>query len=282
GNYLPAQAVIINAQTLQPLTVISTRTQNMEGQMVDAKVAIVSDVAPTPVGYPPVGPYFIIALKEAGQMWRINWSLPGFPIDKLTNVGHVLHDGFLNPANTRFYIASQTDNWMSVIDVVNWSLVTQISTGTTPHPGSGAVWTDILTGTEYAGTTHVGEGKIAIWDISNNTLMGNIPTAGAGLFIRSHENSPYVWADALLATSPEITVFEKAPPFTVVTRITEGIQTLHPEFTNTGAFVYISDWQGNVVRVYNATTFAKVTEISGVTTPTGIFNTSRRLETLGH
>lgn len=278
GDYLPAQAVILNAQTLDPLAVISTRALNMEGEMVDAKVAIVSDVSPALVG-----PYFIIALKEAGQLWRINWSLPGFPIDVLTDVGHVLHDGFLSSDNTRFYIASQTDNWMSVIDVVNWTLVTQISTGSTPHPGSGAVWTDTNTGIEYAATVHVGEGKIAIWDISTNMLMGtSISTAGAGLFIRSHETSPFVWADAVLAPTPEITVFEKNPPFDVVGRITEGVQTLHPEFTEAGDFVYVSDWQGNVVRVYDATTLVKITEITDVTTPTGIFNSSRRYETLGH
>jgi hypothetical protein len=37
-----------------------------------------------------------------------------------------------------------------------------------------------------------------------------------------------------------------------------------------------------VVRVYDGLTFEKVAEIGGVTTPTGIFNTERRLETLGH
>jgi hypothetical protein len=36
------------------------------------------------------------------------------------------------------------------------------------------------------------------------------------------------------------------------------------------------------VRIYNAETFEKVAEVGGVTTPTGIFNTSRRHETLGH
>ena len=38
----------------------------------------------------------------------------------------------------------------------------------------------------------------------------------------------------------------------------------------------------NVVRVYDAESLEKVAEITDVTTPTGIFNTSRRSETLGH
>jgi len=64
--------------------------------------------------------------------------------------------------------------------------------------------------------------------------------------------------------------------------IEEGIQTLHPELTADGQFVFVSDWQGNVVRAYDALTFEKIAEIEEVTTPTGIFNTERRTETLGH
>ncbi|MFQ6059001.1 MAG: cytochrome D1 domain-containing protein [Anaerolineae bacterium] len=64
--------------------------------------------------------------------------------------------------------------------------------------------------------------------------------------------------------------------------IEEGVQTLHPEFTADGKYVYVSDWQGNVVRVYDAYTFEKVAEVGGVTTPTGIFSVERRMETLGH
>jgi hypothetical protein len=37
-----------------------------------------------------------------------------------------------------------------------------------------------------------------------------------------------------------------------------------------------------VVRVYDAETFEKITEISDVTTPTGIFSVTRRSEQLGH
>jgi hypothetical protein len=46
--------------------------------------------------------------------------------------------------------------------------------------------------------------------------------------------------------------------------------------------VYISDWDANVVRVYDATSLELVAEIPDIVTPTGIFNVARRLETLGH
>jgi nitrite reductase (NO-forming)/hydroxylamine reductase len=275
GNYIPNSAVILDAATLEPLKVITTEGSDPQGKFVASRVCITSDVSPEKVG-----PYFILALKEAGQMWRIDWSRPDFPIAKIEGVGNILHDGFLSPDNTRFYVASQQDNWMAVIDVANWKLVDKISTGNTPHPGSGATWE--ANGKVYGATVHAGEGKITVWDLSNDQIVAEIPTSGPGLFIRAHHDSPYVWADTMFGDPPNrIYVFDKST-FEVVHVIDEGIQTLHPEFTADGRYVYVSDWQGNAVRVYDARTFEKVAEVGGVTTPTGIFDTSRRHETLGH
>jgi nitrite reductase (NO-forming)/hydroxylamine reductase len=275
GNYIPNSAVILDAKTLEPLKVITTEGNDPQGEFVKSRVCITSDVSPEKVG-----PYFILALKEAGQMWRIDWSQPGLPIDKLEGVGNVLHDGFLSPDNTRFYIASQADNWMAVIDVADWELVDKISSGQVPHPGSGAAWE--ANGTVYGATVHAGEGKITVWDLATDEIAAEIETSGPGLFIRSHHDSPYVWADTMFGDPPNRIYIFDAATFEVVKVIDEGVQTLHPEFTADGKFVYISDWQGNVVRVYDALTFEKVAEVGGVTTPTGIFNTSRRGETLGH
>jgi nitrite reductase (NO-forming)/hydroxylamine reductase len=275
GNYIPNSAVILDAKTLEPLKVITTEGENPQGEFVASRVCITSDVSPEKVG-----PYFILALKEAGQMWRIDYSKPDFPIDKVEGVGNILHDGFLSPDNKSFYIASQVDNWMAVIDVDKWELVEKIPTGETPHPGSGAAW--MANGKTYGATVHAGEGKITVWDLADNQIVAEIETSGPGLFIRSHHESPYVWADTLFGDPPNRIYVIDGESFEVVKVIDDGIQTLHPEFTNDGRFVYVSDWQGNVVRVYDARTFEKVAEVGDVQTPTGTFNTSRRTETLGH
>ncbi|MGD2060905.1 MAG: cytochrome D1 domain-containing protein [Acidimicrobiia bacterium] len=276
GNYVPTTAIILDADTLEPLKVFDATATNPEGEMVGSRVATILDTSPDLVG-----PYFLVALKEAGQVWRIDWSQPDFPVTSVTNVGHILHDGFLSPDNHQFYLAAQTDDWMAVIDVETMAVVDRIKTGATPHPGSGATWES--DGVEYGATVHAGEGKVTIWDLATNEIVGTVETAGAGLFIRASEHSPYVWADAVFAEEPHaITVFEKAPPFEKVGVIEDGVRTLHPEFTDDGAFVYISDWDANEVRVYDATTLDLVAEVPDIVTPTGIFNVGRRVETLGH
>ena len=275
GNFIPNSAVILDARTLQPLKVIETEGKDPDGNEVKSRVCIVSDVSPELVG-----PYFVIALKEAGQMWRIDWSKPDFPIDKVENVGRILHDGFLSPDNQRFYIASQKDNWMAVIDVKEWKLVDRISTGSVPHPGSGATWEE--SGRVYGATVHAGEGKVTVWDLSDNKIVAEIPTSGPGLFIRAREDNPYIWADALFGKPANNIYVIDRKSYKVVKIINDGVQTLHPEFTADGKYVYVSDWQGNMVRIYDARTLELVKEVGGVNTPTGIFSVERRLESLGH
>ena len=134
----------------------------------------------------------------------------------------------------------------------------------------------------YGATTHAGEGLVTIWDLTDNEIVARIPTSGPGLFIRTHGQTPYVWADTMFAAiANRIYIIDKES-HEVVHVIEEGTQPLHPEMTDDGRFVYIADWQDEVIRVYDAETFARVAVLDGVVTPTGIFNTSRRGERLGH
>jgi len=277
GMYIPTQAVVVDALTLKPLKVIDTHhVKDPDGDYVDSRICSVNDVDPNKVG-----PYFLMALKEGGQVWRIDWSKPDFPVSKVANVGKILHDGFLDDDNKTFYLASQSSNWVAAIDVGSMKIIKKIKTGKKPHPGEGAVWTE--DGIEYAATPHIGEGKVSIWRTDNNKIVGTVGTSAPGLFIRAAKNMKYVWADSIFPPNPsEITVFERKPPFKTVKHINDGTLTVHPEPDTDGKFVYISDWKENVVRVYNDETLKLVKTIKGIKTPTGIFAVHRRHETEGH
>ena len=277
GMYIPTQAVIVDAVTLEPLKIIDTHhVKDPDGDMVDSRICTVNDVNPEKVG-----PYFLMALKEGGQVWRIDWSKPDFPVDKLENVGKILHDAFLTPDNKTFYLASQSSDWMSAIDVKSLKIIKQIKTGKKPHPGEGAVWK--VDGVEYASTPHIGDSKAVVWRTDTNEIVGEVKTGSPGLFIRTSPEMKYVWADSVFPpASNDMTVFEKKPPFKLVKHITDGTQTLHAEPDPEGKFVYVSDWKEDVVRVYNDETLKLVKTIKGLKTPTGIFSVHRRKESGGH
>ena len=276
GNYIPYSAMIVDTETMQPLHMIDTsEVESNEGDLIGSRICSVNDVTTA------IGPYFIIALKEAGQVWRIDYSDPSYPVEKVKQLGHILHEGFFNEDNTMFYEASQEDDWMAVIDVVKWELVEFIPTGDKPHPGPGAMWS--ANGTWYGATPHINEGLVTIWDVADNSIVAKIPTSGPGLFVRAAENVQYVMADSVFGDEPNETYVIDKETFELVHTIKEGTQTLHPEYTDDGQFVYIADWQEDKVRVYETSPpFDKVAEIDGIITPTGIFNTLRRAEPLGH
>mgnify|MGYP003571982014 CR=1 FL=1 len=276
GMYIPSQAVILDALTLQPAKTFDTsNVKDPNGKMVSSRICSVNDVAPDKVG-----PYFLMALKEGGQVWRIDYSKPDFPVTATLDVGEILHDGFLTPDNKLFYLASQESNWVAVIDVETMKLTHKIKTGKKPHPGSGAIWE--ANGKHYAGTPHIGEGKQVIWDIETQEIVGEVSAAGPGLFVRSNHDMKYVWFDSVFFGGEEIVVHEKAPPFKVVKRITDGTLTVHPEPDAYGKYVFVSDWKEGVVRVYDDETLELKKTITGFTTPTGIFSVVRNTESEGH
>ncbi len=278
GMYIPTQAVIVDANTLEPLKVYETKgVESIEGGKVDSRICTVNDVSPKKVG-----PYFVMALKEAGQVWRIDFSKPDFPVEKVLNVGKILHDGFMSHDNKYLFLAAQNSNYMAVIDVEKMEVVETLETGKQPHPGPGATWE--ADGKRYAATPHIGDNKQVIWtEQPPFEIAGTVEASAPGLFVRTNPHMKYVWFDSTYEPKTnEITVHEKAPPFKVVKRINDGTLTLHPEPDADGDYVFVSDWKENVVRVYDDESLEKVKTIEGLKTPTGIFSVSRIKETEGH
>ena len=271
GNFIPNSAVIVDAETLEPLKVINTFGINSDGEAVESRVAAVLST--------PLGPYFEFALKEAGQVWVVDYSQPNFPVvEAITDVGRILHDGFLTPDGRYFQIASQEDGAMVIIDLQEMEIVKKIPAGNKPHPGPGAIIKS--QGRILAATPAVGEGLITIWDTATWEVVKTIPTRGPGLFIRSNPDSRYVWVDVAFGEWwDDIVVFDR-DTLEIVKTLQPGKRSIHPEFTHDAKYVYVSAWNGDKVIVYDAHTLEVVAEFEAKT-PTGIFNAGIRQEEPG-
>jgi nitrite reductase (NO-forming)/hydroxylamine reductase len=290
GGYWPAHFVIMDAVTLNPLKVVSTRGYNTKGEFVnEARVAAIYTT--------PNEPTFLVAVKELGQMWQVDYTdLDNLRIEQIKSA-EFLHDGFFDPTGRYFQIAANASNKMVVVDTKRRKLEAMIDVDTLPHPGPGANWIDDKCG-PVGGTTHLGTGLVSVW---GNDPMGHpdqawklcyeVETDGAGAFIRTHEKSPYVWADQLKHPEPEVQqsvqVFDKKTHEIVKTiRVTTepGKVALHMEFNNAGDEVWVSVWNrkeskkplGEIV-VYDAKTLKEKARIKGLTTPTGKFNVYNRV-----
>ncbi len=290
GGYWPAHFVIMDAVTLNPLKVVSTRGYNTKGEFInEARVAAIYTT--------PNESSFMVAVKELGQMWQVDYTdIENLTITQISSA-EFLHDGFFDPTGRYFQIAANASNKMVIIDTKTRKLEAMIEVDSLPHPGPGANWIDKKCG-PVAGTTHLGTGLVSVWgnDPINHPdnawkLCYEVETDGAGAFIRTHETSQYVWADQLKHPEPEIQqsvqVFDKDTHEIVKTiRVTrdEGKAALHMEFNDDGSEVWVSVWNrknassptGEIV-IYDAKTLKEIKRIKGLTTPTGKFNVYNRM-----
>jgi nitrite reductase (NO-forming)/hydroxylamine reductase len=289
GAYWPPHFVILDAVTMEPLKVVSTRGVNVDGDYVnESRVAAIYTT--------PGQSSFWVAMKELGQMWQVNYTdLDNLAI-KQVNSAKFLHDGFFDPTGRYFQIAANASNKMVIVDSETGKLEAMIDTAKLPHPGPGANWNDPTCG-PVGGTTHLGEGKVTVW---GNDPKGHadqawktcytVDTDGPGVFIRTHPDSDFVWADQTKHPEPEIQqsvkVIDKKTRKVVQTiRVTEeaGKAAVHIEFNADGSEVWVSVWNradssnptGEIV-VYDSKTLKELKRIKGLTTPTGKFNVYNR------
>jgi nitrite reductase (NO-forming)/hydroxylamine reductase len=291
GGYWPPHFVILDAKTMEPLKVVSTRGVSITGEYVnEARVAAIYNT--------PKAPTWMVAVKELGQMWQVDYSdLNNLRIEMI-NTNKFLHDGFFDPTHQYFQIAANASNRMEFQDTVARKAVGSLETGKKPHPGPGANWTDKECGPVGA-TVHLGEGKITAW---GNDPKGHpnkawktcytVATDGPGLFIRTHPNSPYVIADQVIHPEPEIQqsikVLDKATRKIVKTiKVTnkDKAGAVHIEFNHDGSEFWVSVWakggkknwsKGEIV-VYDTKTLKEIARIKGLETPTGKFNVYNRI-----
>ncbi len=199
GNYNPGGAVLCDAHTLEPLKAYDTsRVIDPDGQIGPSRVAGIADT--------PYGPYFAMALKDAGHVYIIDYSKPDFPIvGDVPNIGKILHDCFENENEGKdfgryFQIASQGSDLMGIVDFKTKQLAAKVYTGkkSKPHPGQGSSWFNKKLGKQLNATNSMNFGSVVIWDSPGWKVVKKIKTAGGGLFVGTGEDTPWIWSDCVL------------------------------------------------------------------------------------
>jgi nitrite reductase (NO-forming)/hydroxylamine reductase len=290
GGYWPPHFVILEAETMMPLKVVSTRGVNVDGEYVnESRVAAIYDT--------PKAPTWLVAAKELGQMWQVDYSdLDNLKITKIDSA-KFLHDGFFDPSGRYFQIAANASNKMVVIDTVDQKLEAMIDTDSKPHPGPGANWNDEKCG-PVAGTTHLGVGKVTVWGNDPEghkdqawKICYEVETDGPGVFLRTHPNSDYVWIDQTKHPEPEVqqtvrVLDKKTRKLVKDIRLTEveGYAAVHFEFNKEGTEVWASVWNrkdskepnGEII-IFDAKTLEEIGRVKGLYAPTGKFNVYNRV-----
>ena len=286
GCYWPPHFVILDGLTLEPFKVVSTRSYTYDTEEYHPEPRVAAILASH------FKPEWIINVKETGQIWLVDYSDPVNPTIKMIEAERFLHDGGWDSTQRYFLVAANQANKIAVIDALEGELEALVETPQIPHPGRGANWIDPEFGPVWS-TSHLGEGSlIAIGTDPENhpesawKVVRNIPLlGGGGLFIKTHPNSQWIWADHVLNSDETIQrtvcVIAKENPTEThkCWEVADYGRAVHFEYNQDGSQVWVSIWgnadqpgkTGEIV-IYDDATLEEVARIPDLVTPTGKFN----------
>ncbi len=288
GNYLPPSLVILDSGDLAPLKVLPGIDRLGKTSRISAVYAA------------PPRASFIVALKDAEEMWEISTAdrpepvasglvhsyepemLEGafdrgpFPLRRIA-LDDVLDDFFFDPSYRNAFGAARNGRAGQVINLNVGRKVADVPIEGMPHLASGITF-------EYEGrpvlaTPVLNEPVIAVFDMETWQPIRRIATAGPGFFLRSHENTPFAWTDTSLGPDrDQIQIIDKRTLEVVRTlRPAPGKLTSHVEFTRDGryALVSVAEMDGALV-VYDAATFTEVKRLP-MCKPSGKYNVYNKI-----
>jgi len=284
ANYLPMTLTILATDDLSVARV-------MEIEAKDGTQSRVSAVYQAPQRQS-----FILALKDAPEIWEIATDPNAAPV--FEGFVHTQRKGMIEAipssqglfARRRIEISEPLDDFFFSDDyrnligaardgvrgvVVNLNVgreIAELPLEGMPHLGSGISWE--RNGSRVMATPHLKEGKLSIIDTQSWSTIHTIKTDGPGFFLRSHENTPYFWADVFFGPNKDVMhVIDKQSLEIIRTlRPVPSATVAHVEFTKDGRFALVSVWEDDgAVIVYDATTLEEIRRLP-MRKPSGKYN----------
>jgi mono/diheme cytochrome c family protein/DNA-binding beta-propeller fold protein YncE len=315
GNYLPGNVVLFDSSLN---LVRSYPATSLDGQQ-SSRVSAVYDAAPRQS--------FVVALKDIPELWEISYNPKAEPIhdgyvhdfrmgEAIAKPGYLgvrrtplsvpLDDFFFDPPYrhvigagrpmaTRPAAPPAASGASAPLDeppsaqVINLDArqrVASLPLPGMPHLGSGISFQ--YQGRAVLATPNLQQGLISVIDMQRWQIIKQIPTPGPGFFMRSHENSKYLWTDSMMSPQAKntLTVIDKTTLAPVAqVKAPEGQTLAHIEFTRDGRYALASLWEmDGALIVYDATTLKEVKRLP-MSKPVGkynVFNKITRSEGTSH
>ena len=284
ANYLPHTLVALDARDLALVKVIPVVGNT--GQT--SRVSAVYDARPRNS--------FIAALKDIPEVWEIPYDgrpvykglvhdyrlkeaipEPGpLPVRSIV-LDDVLDDFFFDQNYDTILGASRTSPRGQVVHLGVGRKIADLDLAGMPHLGSGITW-DWLDADgkprRVMASPNLKQGLISVIDMKTWKTIKTIPTLGAGFFLRSHENSPYVWADVFFGASKDTLHVIDKQSLEIVANLkpVPGKTAAHVEFDRYGKYALVSilEMDGALI-VYDAKTLKEIKRLP-MKRPVGKYN----------
>lgn len=263
ANYLPHTLVALDARDLSLVKIIPVVGKSGKSSRVSA----VYDARPRNS--------FIAALRDISEVWEIPYDSlnpkNATPV-RAVELADYLDDFFFDQDYKLILGASRTSPKGQVVQLDAGRKIADLDMPGMPHLGSGITW-------EYQGrpvmaSPNLKEGLVSVIDMKTWQTIKQIKTLGPGFFLRSHENTPYAWADVFSGPDKDaMQVIDKRTLEIVATLRPEPDKTsTHVEFDRYGKYALVSIWeQDGALIVYDAATLQEVKRLP-MRRPVGKYN----------
>jgi dihydro-heme d1 dehydrogenase len=290
ANYLPNTLVMLDATDLSPLKVMAVTDR--KGR-VSSRVSAVYQAAPRNT--------FIAALKDLPEIWEIPYNDKArpvytglvhsyeqgraealaadpatFPVRRIP-LSQPLDDFFFDPSYRHVFGSARDGGKAVVVALDPRREIAEVPLSGLPHLGSGITW--MRQGRRVIATPNLREAALTVIDLATWKVIKRIETLGPGFFLRSHENSPYVWTDVFFGPNRDaMHVIDKQTLEIVKTlRPAPGKTAAHVEFTRDGRYALVSIWDmDGAIVVYDARTLEEVKRIP-LRKPSGKYNVYNKI-----
>ncbi len=269
GSFVPHNAVLLNADTLEPLKYFKLEGTDPDGKFVTSDSGMITGT--------PYADIFAIALENAGQVWVVDLKQPDYPVTAITGVGRHLHDAFLSHGGKNLMVASYDDSIVAAIDLDQRKLIKQLPAGCVPHVGGGSVVK--VDGRTLGFGTNFGDCDkqvVSVWDLDKMEVVKQIPVLGGTESPAAHPNAPYVAVDIISKDrrARTIQLIDKQT-LEVERTLDVGGHAYFPEYNASGKLLFVSaGYNGDEVVAFDAKSLERVASFT-MESPAGIFSRAR-------
>ena len=280
GNYLPHTLVLLDAADLTPFKRMPVEAADGEAS---SRVSAVYRAGP--------GATFVAALRDVPEVWAVFLDPDTAPESAETVAGadgdgrflvrriptrHPMDDVFLDPVTGLLIGSSRAAGRTMVVDLDAGREIDTVAIDGMPNLASAITWD--YEGRRVMAAPHLREAAISVVDLEDREVIREIETDGPGVFLRSHENTRYAWADVFLGPNRDLMhVIDKDTLGIVETlRPETGKTAAHVEFTRDGSHALVSIWEmDGALVVYEAESLQEVKRLP-MRRPSGKYNVSNK------
>ena len=284
ANYLPHSLVILSTGDLSVEKIFTVGDHEGTSSRVSA------------VYQAPQRNSFIAALKDVPEIWEIATDPNAPPVYEGLVHSHEkgmveglasssglfalrrietpepLDDFFFDPSYRNLIGSARDGKSALVVNLNVGRSIRRIDLPGLPHLGSGIAWT--YQGRKVMATPHLRLDRLTVIDLDDWSVIKTIETMGPGFFLRSHENTPYAWADVFFGPNRDVMhVIDKRTLEIIRTlKPAPGKTAAHVEFDRDGSHAIVSIWEDDgAIVIYDAATLEEVKRIP-MSKPSGKYN----------